>query len=31
LLTLILAGSADGAWIDWLEVAELYRDFEARD
>ena len=26
LLTLILAGSADAAWIDWLEVAELYRE-----
>ena len=26
LLTLILAGSADDAWIDWLEVAELYRE-----
>jgi len=23
---LILAGSADDAWIDWLEVAELYRE-----
>jgi hypothetical protein len=26
LLTLILAGSAGDAWIDWLEVAELYRE-----
>jgi hypothetical protein len=26
LLTLILAGSADDAWIDWLEAAELYRE-----
>lgn len=26
LLTLILAESADDAWIDWLEVAELYRE-----
>jgi hypothetical protein len=26
LLTLILAGSAEDAWIDWLEVAELYRE-----
>ena len=26
LLALILAGSADAAWIDWLEVAELYRE-----
>ena len=25
-LTLILAGSADDAWIDWLEVVELYRE-----
>ena len=25
-LTLILAGSANDAWIDWLEVAELYRE-----
>jgi len=23
---LILAGSADDAWIDWLEVAELHRE-----
>jgi hypothetical protein len=26
LLTLILAGALDDAWIDWLEVAELYRE-----
>ena len=26
LLTLILAGHADDAWIDWLEVAELHRE-----
>ena len=26
LLTLILAEAADAAWIDWLEVAELYRE-----
>lgn len=26
LLSLILAGLADDAWIDWLEVAELYRE-----
>jgi hypothetical protein len=26
LLTLVLAGSADDAWIDWLEMAELYRE-----
>ena len=26
LLALILAGAADDAWIDWLEVAELYRE-----
>ena len=26
LLTLILADSADDAWIDWLEVAELFRE-----
>lgn len=26
LLALILAGLADDAWIDWLEVAELYRE-----
>ena len=26
LLALILAGSADDAWIDWLEVVELYRE-----
>lgn len=25
-LTLILAGSANDAWIDWLEVSELYRE-----
>lgn len=28
LLALILAGLADDAWIDWLEVAELYREQE---
>lgn len=26
LLTLILAEAADAAWIDWLEVSELYRE-----
>ena len=26
LLTLILAGSAAEDWVDWLEVAELYRE-----
>ena len=26
LLTLILAGSTDAAWIDWLEVVELHRE-----
>jgi hypothetical protein len=26
LLTLILAGSADDARIDWLEVVEIYRE-----